>query len=112
MASKRTVVLPIGVKPTITAPCQAKLSGRRVEAGEVSALVKIASNACNREVRGVIVLFMLLGDDVIDLVTESRGPLGESAVFAPIPSPPPDSPLDVRLHEGWFARLSDSRAFD
>src|SRR5215467_13780167 len=64
------------------------------------------------EVRGLVAPLVLLGDDVIDLVAELHGRLRDPAVFAPRPGPPPDSPRAIFRHEGGFARLSDSRAFD
>ena len=46
-------------------------------------------------------LFMLLGDDVIDLVGAPRGRLGEPAVFTAIWARP-----DVPLDSAFMGRLS------
>ena len=68
--------------------------------------------AGQREVRELVAPLVLIGDDVIDLVADRQGRLRKLAVLAPIPGPPPDSPPEIVRHEDWFARLSESRAFD
>jgi hypothetical protein len=73
-------VIAPAVSARVVEPGQ--LPGRRVESGDVRALVEIAVNARNREVRRIVVLFMLFGDDVIDLVWAPRGRLREPTVFA------------------------------
>ena len=123
MARPRMVVLPIGVKPASTAPCQGsahasgpdavvepgQLPGRWASPAMFGPLWR-CSGCTRREVRWVVVLFMLLGDDVIDLVGPAR-PIGGAGSIRSDSGPSPDEPLDIRLH-GSFAHLSDNRAFD
>lgn len=59
-----------------------ELASVRFNAGNIRPLVQIASAAAQREVLRLGCPAMLSGDDMIHDVTEGRGGLGESAVFA------------------------------
>lgn len=54
-----------------------QLAGHRVAAGDVRAFVKVAMDAGQREVRGLVTALVLVRDDVIDLVAGIRGRLRE-----------------------------------
>jgi hypothetical protein len=103
-------VLPPAVSPRVEEPGQ--LAGQWLQAREIRALVEVAVRTGRGEVRGVVAAFVLVGDDVLDLMADAQRRLREPALFAAMTGPPPhSSPLVIGHGEG-FALASEARALD
>ena len=57
---------------------------RRIYAREIRALVRIAPGTCPSQIRGAIILPVLLGDDMLDVESPVHRMLRQAAVLAPI----------------------------
>lgn len=103
-------VLPPAVSPRVEEPGQ--LAGQWLHACEIRALVEVAVRTGQGEVREVVAAFVLVGDDVLDLMADAQRRLGEPAVFAAMTGPPPHSSPEVLGHGDGFALASETRALD
>jgi hypothetical protein len=89
------------------------LSGLRVDARDVWALVKIAARAGETQVRWILMAAVLPGDDVLDVkLREGLVLVRKPTVFARIPCPLLNESPSRGIHHFSVSFFSRARAFD